>query len=290
MGFPEAITTLLSLVSTRAPDATHYECNSNHYQAIDSLGQIAFNHSEAIKTLNDLIDSNIDMLTRVKAAECLVKIAPSHKSKAINTLIELSGSEQDTDIRARAAYSLAKIDSQYLEKAIETLSEIIDSYKLFNPKDFMHHLVASRLIEIAPEHPKAIEVALLLETTANYPESITELIDLLGSSADLSICIEAAKKLEKVGIGNDEVVKTLIELIHSNIDSSIRVIVAECLGKILQTHQFELAISSIKDCLCDRVAESDFNLYYNCYKAIWPCSQNMSYPEFYKAWHGLKKD
>jgi len=290
MGFPEAITTLLSLVSTRAPDATHYECNSNHYQAIDSLGQIAFNHSEAIKTLNDLIDSNIDMLTRVKAAECLVKIAPSHKSKAINTLIELSGSEQDTDIRARAAYSLAKIDSQYLEKAIETLSEIIDSYKLFNPKDFRHHLVASRLIEIAPEHPKAIEVALLLETTANYPESITELIDLLGSSADLSICIEAAKKLEKVGIGNDEVVKTLIELIHSNIDSSIRVIVAECLGKILQTHQFELAISSIKDCLCDRVAESDFNLYYNCYKAIWPCSQNMSYPEFYKAWHGLKKD
>jgi NACHT domain len=287
IGSAEAISTLISLICTTTPDATHYQCNSNHYQALDSLGQIAFNHSEAIKVISDLIDSNIDMLTRLKAAECLVKIVPSHnKSKAINTLIELMNSEQDNDIRCRAAYSLVKIDSQYLEKAIETMSEIIDSYKNFNPNDFNHHLVASRLIEIAPEHPKAIAVTLLLETTANYPESITKLIDLLGSSADLSICIGAAQKLEKVGIGNDEAVKKLIELIHSDIDASIRVIVAECLGKILQTHQFELAILSMKDCISDRVAESDFDLYYNCYKAIWPCSQNMSYPEFFRAWHG----
>ncbi|MBE9161675.1 HEAT repeat domain-containing protein [Tychonema sp. LEGE 06208] len=286
MGSPEAISTLLSLICTSTPDATHYECNSNHYQAIDSLAQIAFNDSESIKVISDLIDSNTDMLTRVKAADCLGKIAPSHKSKAINPLIELMDSEQNDNLRSRAAYSLARMDSQYLKKAVETLSEIIDSYKDFNPNDFIHHLVASRLIEIAPEHPKAIAVALLLETTANYPESITELTDMLGSSADLSICIGAAKKLEKVGIGNDEAVKKLIELMYSNIDSSICVIVAECLGKKLQTHQFELAISSMKDCLSDLVAESDFNLYYNCYKAIWPCSQNMSYPEFFRAWHG----
>ncbi len=286
MGSPEAISTLLSLICTSSPDATHYQDNSNHYQALDSLGQIAFNHSEAIKVISDLVDSNTNMLTRVKAADCLVKIAPSHKLKAINTLIELMSSEQNNDIRCRAAHSLVKIDSQYLEKAIETLSEIIDSYKDFNPNDFIHHLVASRLIEIAPEHPKAIAVALLLETTANYPESITELIDLICGTPDLSICIGAAQKLEKVGIGNDEAVKKLIELIHSNIDSSIRVIVAECLGKILQTHQFELAISSMKHCLSDRVAESDFNLYYNCYKVIWPCSQNMGYPEFFRAWYG----
>ncbi|MEG4423713.1 NACHT domain-containing protein [Microcoleus sp. D3_18_C1] len=286
MGSPEAISTLLSLICTGSPDATHYQCNSNHYQAIDSLGQIAFNHLEAITVISNLIDSNIDMLTRVKAAECLVKIAPSQNLKAINTLIELMSSEQDNDIRCRAAYSLVKIDSQYLEKAIETLSEIIDSYKDFNPNDFIHHLVASRLIEIAPKYPKAIAVALLLETTANYPESITELIDLICTSPDPSISLGAAKKLEQVGIGNNEAVKTLIELMHSNIDSSLRFIVAECLGKILQTHQFELAVSSIKDCLSDRVAESDFNLYYNCYKVIWPCSQNMGYPEFFRAWHG----
>ncbi|MBE9144720.1 NACHT C-terminal alpha/beta 1 domain-containing protein [Planktothrix mougeotii] len=285
-GSPEAISTLLSLICTSTPDATHYECNSNHYQAIDSLAQIAFNDSESIKVISDLIDSNTDMLTRVKAANCLVEIAPSHKSKAINTLIELMDSEQNADIRCRAAYSLAKIDSQYLKKAVETLSDIIDSYNDFNPNNLIHHLTASRLIELADKHPKAIALAPLLEITSNYPESITELIDLIGSSSDSSISVGAAKKLEEVGIGNYEAVKILIELIHSNIDSSSRFLVAECLGKILQTHQFELAISSMKDCLCDQIAESDFNLYYNCYKAIWPCAQNMSYPEFFRVWHG----
>ena len=286
VGSQEAISTLLSLICTSSHDATHYQDNSNHYQALDSLGQIAFNHSEAIKVISDLVDSNTNMLTRVKAADCLVKIAPGHKSKAINTLIELMGSDQNADIRCIAAYSLAKIDGQYLEKAIETLSKIIDSYNDFYPNNLIYHLAASRLIEIAPEYPKSIALAPLLEITSNYPESITELTDMLVSSADLSICIGAAQKLEKVGIGNDEPVKKMIELIHSNIDSSLRVIVAECLGKILQTHQFELAISSMKECLCDRVVESDFDLYYNCYKAIWPCSQNMSYPEFFRAWHG----
>lgn len=285
MGSPEAISTLLSLICTSTTDATHYECNSNHYQAIDSLAQIAFNDSESIKVISDLIDSNTDMLTRVKAADCLGKIAPSHKSKAINTLIELMDSEQNGNLRSRAAYSLARMDSKYLKKTVETLSYIIDSYNDFNPNDFIHHLVASRLIELTPEHPKAIAVALLLETTANYPESITELIDLICSSPDSSIRVGAAKKLEQVGTGKDEAVKTLIELIHSNTDSLSRVLVAECLSKLLQIHQFELAISSIKDCLSDQVAESDFNLYYNCYKAIWPCSQNMSYPNFFMAWH-----
>lgn len=286
VGSPEAISTLLSLICTSDPDATHYECNSNHYQAIDSLGQIAFNHSEAIQTIINLIDSHPDLLTRVKAADCLVEIAPSHKSKAINTLIELMGSEQNADIRCRAAYSLAKIDSQYLEKAIETLIDIIDSYNEFNPNNLIHNLTASRLIELADKHPKAIALAPLLEITSNYPESITELIELIGRSPDSSIRVGAAKKLEKVGTGNDEAVKILIELMHSNTDLLSRVLVAECLGKILDNHQFELAVSSMKDWLCDQVAESDFNLYYNCYKAIWPCSQNMSYPNFFMAWHG----
>ncbi|MEG4943116.1 HEAT repeat domain-containing protein [Microcoleus sp. F4-D5] len=285
MGSPEAISTLLSLICTSTPDATRYECNSNHYQAIDSLGQIAFNHLEAIKTIINLIDSHPDMLTRIKAADCLVKIAPSHKSKAINTLIELMDSEQNGNLRSKAAYNLAKIDIQYLEKAIETLIKTIDSYNEFNPNNLIHHLTASRLIELADKHPKAIALAPLLEITSNYPESITELIDLICRSPDSSIRVGAAKKLEQLGTGNDEAVKTLIEMIHSNTDSLSRVLVAECLGKILLNHQLELAVSSMKDCLCDRVAESDFNLYYNCYKAIWPCSQNMSYPNFFMAWH-----
>jgi len=47
----------------------------------------------------------------------------------------------------------------------------------------------------------------------------------------------------------------------------------------------------LKDCLISEINENDYNRYENsiryeiCYKGIWDDAQNMTYPDFYQAWH-----
>ena len=52
-----------------------------------------------------------------------------------------------------------------------------------------------------------------------------------------------------------------------------------------------VAVAGLKDCLISEINENDYNRYENYiryeirYKGIWDDAQNMTYPEFYQAWH-----
>jgi hypothetical protein len=48
---------------------------------------------------------------------------------------------------------------------------------------------------------------------------------------------------------------------------------------------FAIALSGLKDFLTSEISENDLKDSENCYKVIWNCAQNMTYPEFYQAWH-----
>ena len=56
---------------------------------------------------------------------------------------------------------------------------------------------------------------------------------------------------------------------------------AKSLGKILQGGQFPKVVTALKDCLTAQVYEKDFDRY----ELIWHCAQNITYPDFYQAWH-----
>ncbi|MGB3515665.1 MAG: hypothetical protein WBA43_04360, partial [Elainellaceae cyanobacterium] len=57
-------------------------------------------------------------------------------------------------------------------------------------------------------------------------------------------------------------------------------------GKVLTTpKQYAEVVSSLKNCLRNEVYKNNFDQVYECYKAVWNCAENLSYPDFYKAWH-----
>jgi HEAT repeat protein len=246
IGYPEAIYTLISCIYTITPNATCYRCDGTHYQAIESLGQVGRGHPQAISVLLNLICGLTDYSTIIGAAKSLGKISPSHKPKSIKVLTDLMRSSYRDNIRCRAAYGLAQIASNYLEEAINTLSNLI-----YSPDEFVRRDSARYLREIAPNHPEAVAAHHLVEITSDYPESI----------------------------------KKLIDLIFNNPGTPTRYLATERLVKILVSHQLESVVSTLKDCLSDQVGKNDYSLYYNCYKVIWHCAQNMTYPAFYQAWH-----
>ncbi|MEY3870924.1 MAG: hypothetical protein RLZZ338_4818 [Cyanobacteriota bacterium] len=44
-------------------------------------------------------------------------------------------------------------------------------------------------------------------------------------------------------------------------------------------------VFSLNHNLTNEVYENNFALYKTCYKFIWQCAQNLTYPKFYQAWH-----
>ncbi|WP_333341508.1 NACHT C-terminal alpha/beta 1 domain-containing protein [Microcoleus sp. BROC3] len=44
-------------------------------------------------------------------------------------------------------------------------------------------------------------------------------------------------------------------------------------------------IKGLKYCLSEKVYNEDFIRFKYCYEIVWYCAQNMSYPDFYQAWH-----
>jgi hypothetical protein len=221
MGSSQAITTLISLICTSTEDATHYQCNSTHYHAIESLGKITTEHTEAISVLLNLIHTRTDLSSQVRAAKSLGQISSCHKSEAINTLLDLMHPTRGDSIRCHAAHSLAQIAPEYIEQVTNTLIEIIDDQ---STNELTRHVAAHNLKEITPNHPKVSEVNQLLDLTSSYPESPAELLKLICNSADSSTRIRAAIKLEQFGNGKDETINTLLYVICNSSDSLIRLL------------------------------------------------------------------
>jgi hypothetical protein len=80
------------------------------------------------------------------------------------------------------------------------------------------------------------------------------------------------------------IIKALNHLSRTNQDKETQGKVAWCLGVILFRKPFsprsellDLVITGFKDCTADQIRENS--------KVIWHCAKNMSYPDFYEAWH-----
>ena len=94
-----------------------------------------------------------------------------------------------------------------------------------------------------------------------------------------------ASILGEISTGNEIAIAALVQLLQSTQDESIRRQAADSLKKILLDDQFAGIITALKDYLSDKTYENDFGRFRDCYKLIWYCTQNMTYPAFYQAWH-----
>ncbi|MCW6053024.1 HEAT repeat domain-containing protein [Lyngbya sp. CCAP 1446/10] len=285
-----AIATLVELIRNSDDENTRM-------QAAQSLGKIGKDNQVAIATLVELIRNSDDENTRRIAAYSLGKIDKDNP-EAIATLVELIRNSDDENTRRIAAYSLGKIDKDNPE-AIATLVELIRNSDDENTRRF----AANGLEEIDKDHPEAI-VALVelirnsddkntrrqaadsLGKIGRYnPVALEALVELINTSQNENIRCEVANSLGKISKDNPVVIQVLVELIGNSGDEDTRRQAADSLGEIMKGKHFEIAVSGLKDCLTSEIYENDLDRFTTCYKVIWECAKNMTYPEFYQAWH-----
>jgi HEAT repeat protein/energy-coupling factor transporter ATP-binding protein EcfA2 len=207
----------------------------------------------------------------ILSVRSLGEIDPGNKI-AISALVELIAPNQDEFIlddetRRYAAYILGKIDPGS-EKAITVLIELM--HKSHENKDWSLLLdVINSLGIIGKGNEKAISALVnLIQTTKNY-----------------GICVEAAENLGKIDLGNEISITTLIKLILTDWGEVEGM--PERLEGILQgERQFPKVVKALKHYMTEEVFIDKFFFYRSCHNVLWRCAQNMSYPDYYRAWHG----
>ena len=286
----EAISVLVELIRNSGDVSTQ----SN---AAETLGKIGKNNSKAISALVELIRNSGDEITRWQAAESLGKIGKNN-SEAISVLVELTRNSGGEITRWRAADSLGKIDKNNLE-AIATLVELIRNSGDVSAR----RLAAYSLGEIDKDHPEAIYTLIelihnsgdkitrriaaksLRKIGKDNPEAIQALVELINTSQNENTRNQAADSLLKIDIDNPLAIYALVESIHNSGDENTRWQMPSRLLEIMKGKHLATAVSSLKYSQTSETYENDSNLYENCYKIIWDCAQNMTYPEFHQVWH-----
>jgi hypothetical protein len=256
------------------------------HDIIECLGDIGSNDSQVIDILTKIIDEqNKNKFCIEIAAYCLGKSGNlNSKKKAIKTLINILNTQK---YNKTAAFYLGEIGFED-QDVIEALAKHL---KLTNPNNSISQMdllmIASALLKITPSHNVIYHEAnnILKKTDApidnlkTHEETIT-----IGHLHDLGL-----KKVnaENIHLEVINIIKVLNHLLLTNSDGRIQEKVFWCLERIVlgkhflpQNHLIEV-IGGFKDCTKEQIRENS--------KVIWHCAQNMTYPDFHKAWHSTHK-
>ena len=285
---PEAISALVDLIANSPNENTRR-------QVAERLGKIGKDSPEVISALVELIRTSENEFTRRQAAASLGKIGKD-SPEAISVLVELIRTSQNESTRWRAANSLGKTGKEQ-QLAISTLVQLIgtchdDSFVESNSlwtigKD--QSVAIFGLVELirnsGDEYTRRSAALMLGAIGKDYPEVISALQELIRNSRELDTRCVAAYSLGEIDIGNSVAIATLVELIRKSRHEDTMYDPADCLGKIMTGKHFATAVSGLKKCLTSEIYKNDFGRNEKCYGVIWNCAENMTYPEFYQAWH-----
>jgi len=258
---PRAIETLIKMIQT----TKKYYLNKNgitfsFYQSMGGMDSEGFCWLEnrcylSARSLGE-IDPNNDF-----AIQTLVQMLDSSKDEFI----------QNDDIRCQVALSLGKISSVHKKIAITALAKLIRNTE--DDELCSEAIINLGEIGIGDEEAKRV----LIEYIEQGRESIKV----------------AAVSLGKIHPGNPVAIDTLLrlilngededEIVANNLTSILQV--ANSSKSIWQDDQCMKVISALKHYMTDQVYEDNFFFYSACHNVIWHCTQNMTYPDFYEAWH-----
>ena len=291
VGNEQAIAVLISLLNTTQDE-------SIRWSVVENLGRIDVGKKGAITALISLLNPTQDKDTCRSVTNILGKIAVGNE-QAIAALISLLNPTQDEYTRWRVADSLGKIDvgnEQAISALISLLNPTQDEYTRWRVADSLGKIdvgneqaIAALISLFNTTQDKSIcwRVADSLEKIAvGNKETITALISLLNTTQDKSIRWRVANNLEKIAVGNEGAITALISLLNTTQDEFIRGSVTKSLVNILKTeNNYLMTVSALNKHLTNEIYENNFDLYKNCFKILWQCAKNLTYPQFYQAWH-----
>lgn len=299
--------------------------NYSRQEAAFALGQIDYKNQKAIDVLVELLNPSHNNFLRLKAADSLLQIDPNNEklfNALIDVFYQTkppivpyqlpSGlqidsvqldehNSQDAFICYRAAYKLLGIDPENQEAF-----NFIAAFTSLGEAQSILAQATGTLKPIPPENKKIINVVSQKEI-----DMMTELLNC----EEEHLKVNAAIKLLEINTGNSEALNVLINQLHigqsllfrlvsaqfllENIDShnqeSLEVLIdgvcqgdrvaANSLIKVIQGNFFQIVVSSLKDHCTNRVYQINSTFDECGYQVIWHCAQNMTYPDFHKAWH-----
>jgi len=197
-------------------------------------------------------------------------------AKAINNLTNLLNYPEE-EVRYEAAMSLLKVDPGNAS-AINTLINL----HRHGQKELYQDSAGSAFPSFAKQVTKLTD----LQRRENLISAVTEIMQ---THPKPGLRYNTATALSEVDPGNEQVVDTLLDLLQNYPDvNSMKVV--EALKKTLQGNQLQRIVRDLRDVLEDTHAKkyNDKNtskLFEGYYELFCHCAENMSYPEFYKAFH-----
>jgi HEAT repeat protein/energy-coupling factor transporter ATP-binding protein EcfA2 len=267
------------------------------WSAADSLGKIGKNNPVAIAALVELIRNSGAESTRCQAIKSLGAIGKNNP-EAISALVELLGTSQGEYTRSIAVECLGKIDNNN-PVAISTLVELLGT----SQNGYHRWELGNKLEKIGKNNPVAIAAFVELIRTSgdeqtrlqaasslgkidnNNPVAIATLVELIRNSGDRDTRCRAASSLGKIEKYHPVAIATLIELIPNYNPEYYIFDPADSLLKIMTGKHFATAVSGLKNRLTSEIYKKEFGRNERCHRVIWNCAQNMTYQEFYQAWH-----
>jgi HEAT repeat protein len=241
--------------------------------AVEILSKIAVGDKQAIATLTHFLDEEKNEENRTGIAYCLGMIDIGNK-KAKQTLISVIYSTNKSAIAFPAATALGMIDIGN-EQAIQSLIYLLFDIKNEEEAYFVNEdnclEIASRLEDIAVGDERVITVLIALLDFIQNEDNRVRIIEIL----------------EKIAVGNEQAITALISLLHDNKNEDIFYKVTDTLNTIIKTkNNYLIAVLYLRTLLTPEIYETNFyNLYRRCYEILWQCAKNLTYPQFYQAWH-----
>ncbi len=286
--------------------------------AAKALGTISPNNTQAINTLMEL-----QQLIQDRLDDLLNQLGISYKNMAASTINEILEGNcniyEDTFTRNNLLRDISKTYI-ILRRSIKNLGELTYSNakvidRLTNllryPGEQVQYEAASSLAKIDPGNSKALDTLIEIHRNAKseflrdqaggifqfLANQVREISDSQRRETLINAIIEimethphpyqryhTAQALTEVLPGNDQVVSTLLDLLN-NYPEVYQEKIINTLKETLRGKQFQQIVIASKNPLEDADKNHNVNLFKNYHELLCFCAENLSYPDFFRAFH-----
>ena len=115
--------------------------------------------------------------------------------------------------------------------------------------------------------------------------AINALVDLIRNSNNYFTNKYAVLSLGEIAVGNENAINALVDIIRNSNHDDTKSSAAYSLREILKNKHMPKVVAILTSYLSVETYNYNPSQFENCYGIIWKCAQNMTYPEFYQAWH-----
>ncbi len=271
-------------------------------QATWSILEIAPNNTEAVRSLAEIIRSDPEYFDfSIVIDELQYRKIGYGSAELEDVLVEIIKSNRQDELRWDATWALACVSPNHEEilrslkvllcSSIECTEEAIPLYMrdLFAGEPRIIDIL-NELVEITQDEKILLRLAacLTLVDGENPDIGLNILANLIENSSNNEIVKAAASYIGEFELINLSTARALLNLQKSE-NKEVRKLAASSLSSALQNLQEQYLVEVVKDLKIYikelHLIEDDFEYYQYCYEMLWYCAQNMSYPDFYRAWH-----